>query len=188
MAESYDTENQKFSNVNTSIGASIAQCFREKELGFSMNQAIKAKNMQNFQLNNGKNTQLRSPRVLQGKLMNTLASKDPRRRNKYSEYKNSTEGSCVDDNKKRVHSSIMDNYLSTGPINNTNSFHTGRNKVTMPSTKNGNHTVVGFQYSTMSSKRSNKGFNQLGVSLVGSMLMELNENHQQQSSLSNYYK
>lgn len=94
--------------------------------------------------------------------------------NKFSEFKSTTEGSCVEDNQKHKYNSIMDNFLSDSKINGSNGSILSNNYVGVPIGKNANRSVNGVPFTSKFSKgkKMKHNISPLSLSLIGSMMME----------------
>lgn len=86
------------------VGASIAQWFNQEK--------VKLVNIANYNSKKNNNFSLRSPRLLQNKLAGKPSLPVDVGLNKFIDFKSTTEGSWVDENKKpKASNTIMDNYL-----------------------------------------------------------------------------
>ena len=100
-------QNAANDNLKNKVGATIANWFNQ--------QKIKLVNVGIYNSKRNNNFNLRSPRLLQNKIAGKPSAPAENALNKFIDFKSTTEGSWVDENKKpKGWNTIMDNYLLGG--------------------------------------------------------------------------
>mmetsp|Transcript_4560 Transcript_4560/g.3833 ORF Transcript_4560/g.3833 Transcript_4560/m.3833 type:complete len:231 (-) Transcript_4560:25-717(-) len=149
-----------FQQVDTSVGSVIVNCFHKQKLEMNLqNNALKQNGV-----NTGLETSnLRSPFLLQNKIEN----------NKCSEYKSTTEGSCIDDSKKTKNGSIMESYLNINNSNNLkNPLPNNPNITSLIGSKISNNSISSISGQKFGFKKKPQPINSLSLSLIGGMIKE----------------